>query len=65
MLGPGKGDKSRVENTKAYDENFDGIDFGRGPGVAPTRSTGKTTKRYGNPAVKPFRTGPHISIGKS
>lgn len=64
LLGAGKGDKSRVENVKAYDKNFDRIDFGRGPGVPPERRNGKTTKRYGNASVKPFRTGPHISIGK-
>lgn len=65
LLGPGKGDKSRVDDVKAYDANFDQIDFGRGPGVPPSRVTGKTTKHYGPAAPKAFRRGPHISIGKA
>jgi hypothetical protein len=62
--GAGKGDKSRVTNTKEFDKNFSEIDFGRGPGVPATRLVGKTTKRYGTPAVTPFERSAHISIAK-
>lgn len=62
--GAGKGDKSRVTNTKEFDKNFSEIDFGRGPGVACPRCVGKTVTRYGIPAVKPFERSAHISIAK-